>query len=293
MRRVLHIAIGFSLVTGLVWLGQFAIDDRSERRMLLAVNPAETRPLLDAAVLLLTDFSIPTVGVVLAAWLLGYAAWARGVAEGAALRRAFLLAGALVGVAVAAVLTPGYEQRVVPWLVIPFAVGAFGLAGASFSAPAPQLRRAARLIGVMLLCVALTEAAMELIDTFSGGRLRPLHSQNTHWNGALRILEDEKVQYGTSYVSGHAAGLFALLTPLFWTTRRPGIRVALLLWGTAHAWSRVYVAAHYPYCVLMGSLLGIGIASWVVWSLAPTRRETPRAQPTTAEAAGAAVPSGS
>ena len=76
-------------------------------------------------------------------------------------------------------------------------------------------------------------------------------------------------------MSGHATALFAVLTPVFWRTRDRGLRAALLSWATVHAATRLYLAAHFPFGVWMGSLLGIALGTLATRLLVRTRPGAP------------------
>jgi len=73
----------------------------------------------------------------------------------------------------------------------------------------------------------------------------------------LRLLPDEITRSHYSYVSGHSSSFFALITPLMLYSKKKGIKIGLFLWAAYHSFTRVYVAAHFPFCALMGSLTGL------------------------------------
>jgi membrane-associated phospholipid phosphatase len=41
------------------------------------------------------------------------------------------------------------------------------------------------------------------------------------------------------------------------------VKIALLAWALIHAYSRVYLAAHFPYCSLIGAALGFLMATLI------------------------------
>ncbi len=133
---------------------------------------------------------------------------------------------------------------------------------------------ASRAFWLTVVSIVLVEISPHFLGPLVVQRPRPLAKPNAAWNAALHIVEDEYVRHGTSYVSGHAAALFAMLTPFMWVVRRPSLKVILFSWAALHALSRVYVAAHYPYCAAMGSFLGFAIATLVVWTAAAGEKKT-------------------
>jgi membrane-associated phospholipid phosphatase len=70
------------------------------------------------------------------------------------------------------------------------------------------------------------------------------------------VRQDEIVRGGYSYYSGHSSGLFAAVTPMIWAVKNPKLKLFFFGWATLHAFSRIYLAAHYPFCVLIGSIAG-------------------------------------
>ena len=79
----------------------------------------------------------------------------------------------------------------------------------------------------------------------------------------VRIVADEVVQGGHSYVSGHASAFFAMITPMVYFVSKKQIKMGLLIWATVHAFSRIYLTAHFPYDSMMGGLLGFCMATLV------------------------------
>jgi undecaprenyl-diphosphatase len=81
-----------------------------------------------------------------------------------------------------------------------------------------------------------------------------------------------------SFPSGHATTSFACATVL--ALMLPRLAVPLLVLAAAVAWSRVYVAVHYPLDVLAGAVLGAAIGLLVprfLPRLAAARRRSARA----------------
>ena len=259
--------MGTLLICLLVWAGSFLFNDGIDRSLLLAVNGSSRTPGLDGFMILVTDFSVPYVATVLSLWGLGAEALERGWVSARSLQLSLRVLGCLIALALAAWLVPTYTHRAAPAIAALLVVAGLWWAGGTYqSLPKETLAKLRRTFWLTVVSIVLVEIALHFLGPLVVQRPRPLAKPNASWNAALHIVEDEYVRHGTSYVSGHAAALFAMLTPLMWAVRRPVLKVALFSWAALHALSRVYVAAHYPYCALMGSFLGFSIATLVVWT---------------------------
>lgn len=271
--RILWLVGGYVAIVAATVAASTLVDDALDRAVLLAVNPDAYVPVLDEAVVLVTDFSERILGVVLLSWLGGYLAYGHKPERRRLVARAIKAEAVLLGVlAASGALWGGYELEVV-FVPCGAALGAalWGAARSFERCDDDALRRFARVVGLVALSSLLTSAIAEGLVKQLVARPRPLADVNAGWNHAVRLLPDEVVRVGHSYASGHAAGLFALVTPLVWAARRAPVKAALLLWALLHAATRVYVAAHYPACALAGSFMGFAVGSLVFFSLGPAR----------------------
>jgi membrane-associated phospholipid phosphatase len=68
-----------------------------------------------------------------------------------------------------------------------------------------------------------------------------------------------------SFPSGHSTSIFALATTLALLEKNKKANVAYLLVAVAVGYSRIYLGQHFLGDVLMGSLIGMGVAVGVNW----------------------------
>jgi membrane-associated phospholipid phosphatase len=113
----------------------------------------------------------------------------------------------------------------------------------------------------LVLATGLADFTSSTLVKKNVQRLRPCNDPE------VRELVVQRVSCGSGYsfTSSHAANHFAAAIFLSLTlgTWIPRVRVPLLVWAGAIAYSQVYVGVHYPGDVLGGALLGAGIGWWV------------------------------
>ena len=104
------------------------------------------------------------------------------------------------------------------------------------------------LLGCVLALMAITKAWV--------ARLRP--NQESELREYIRILKDSE---SFSFFSGHAATSFAITTivVLFLRRKTPWIWLSFL-WPIIFSFSRIYVGVHYPFDIVTGLLVGVGLA---------------------------------
>ncbi len=268
MRAWLRLLAGVAALTGAAFGLRFLLDETAERPWLLAANPDAAPVALDAFVVGLTDFSMPAFAVLFVVWALGYQLTARGWVAPRLLRAVYPAIGLVVGGVCCVRLLEKYALDSPVYGLAAVSVLGFAAVSQSFGRlDADTQARLWRAFLWTLVAIALTQIAVKLLVEGAPYRVRPLHRDNEAWNHLLRRLADEDPKRGTGYPSGHAASLFALLTPLFWSLRHAGRRALLLAWATLHSATRLYVGAHYPSDALVGSVLGFGTGTLVAFLL--------------------------
>lgn len=259
--KLVSFAVALVFLTATLWLAAQFWNDAWDRRWLLWFNPDNRMPLLDALVLVVTKVTMPLALILLLLWLAGYGLEHRRLVSRPTLTWVLRAIGLMLAVGLAS--SPyWYRDRDMVYvyyagaLLIPIAMEI--VVCSLMRSDRATLERLQRILLTAVAAVVLTYLVRNAIAHGLAPRHRPLSDINADWNGALRRIGDEEVRRGSSYVSGHASTVFALVTVLVWYVRVRAVQASLVLWALLMAYSRVYVAAHYPYCVIMGAALGVG-----------------------------------
>jgi membrane-associated phospholipid phosphatase len=267
-KGALRILAGFLLICLIGVASSYVTPDALDRRWLLAINPDAPRPLLDGLMVAVTDYSIPYVAILLACCGIGAEARLRGRIAAPRLLPVFAVLG--VALAAFAFLAFGakYAEQRVPIAMTPLIAGGFLFAGASLARfDAAALARVRRCFWLALIAVLLAELAIKLVVDLGPGRARPISHANAGWNAALRLIPDEHVRGHTSYPSGHAGAISALLAPIVWIARSRALRFGAIALAAACVYSRVYLAAHFPSDAFAGAAIGASLGTLVTLTL--------------------------
>jgi undecaprenyl-diphosphatase len=276
---------GWAALTYGTYLVAQILDDGLDWRILLRLNPTDYVPVVDELLLCLTDFAYGALGLALIGWAVAYAlSGGRGRGTPESRRRAargLRIAGVICALIAASAWFWGeYDRRIVFFPLALMLLGLFLVAAEVMTRCGERrLRLLGRVFWLSILSVFLVHLAAQEILKPLVARPRPLSNFYAPLNFSLYGRKDEYVVESYSYVSSHSATFFAMITPLLWYVARPSIRLVLLGWGIVLAYSRVYLAAHFPSCSLMGAVLGASVAALVIWALGPSRLEGGCAEP--------------
>ncbi len=270
--RIAALTLGFAACYGIVYaagLWVVPVVDGLDKAILAAINPDAYLPVVDEFFRALTDYTNPVLIVSFFAWIVAYGLY-RILPAYKSIFSGLLAATAVVmaGLAAFGKLWPNSAYRGVNVLeVAAFLVSLGVMAYVFHKMNHEQMRRFGRLFWLMLLSVYLTDfrATQPIKDSIA--RPRPFNDANKPWNEQVRSIPDEHLTGANSFPSGHTSGTFSAITPLFWYVCSRKGRAALLGWGALQGLSRVYTAAHFPFCVLMGGLLGFAVGTLVFFTL--------------------------
>ena len=105
---------------------------------------------------------------------------------------------------------------------------------------------------MLLVTVLITNITKEIV-----ARPRPLNTPELV--PYLRIILS---QDGYSFFSGHTSNSFAICTFLYLVfRRRMKFAFWVFLWAIPYAYSRMYLAVHFPTDIIIGFLVGITTAT--------------------------------
>lgn len=95
-----------------------------------------------------------------------------------------------------------------------------------------------------------------------------------NWHRPAKLLQGQffyvlvnPVPYHNSFPSGHSISVMSTATILSFVFRKPVFQVLIAIIGCSAAYTRIYVGAHFPADVAMGSFLGCVISTIIFYSL--------------------------
>lgn len=278
--RLLALCAGVAALSGVVYAaGRWLVPltGRADKAILAWLNPDSYVPGVDQFMRAATDYSNFIIAAPLISWMVAYGLY-RLLPRFKPVFTGVLVVEAVVVAVLAALgkVWPNETYVGANVLLVVFCLLAFGGAALAFHRMEHDgMRRFALVFWLVLASALVTHfAATERIK--SGiARPRPLNDAHKPWNEQVRIIPDETLRGASSYPSGHTSGTFALLAPLFWYVRRRGARAGLLGWSALQGVTRVYTAAHFPFDVFMGGVLGFGVGTLVFFTLGGPRLRAP------------------
>lgn len=267
----------FIVVYGLtLFMGRF-VNASWDIHLLLLLNPDAYIPILDEWVILETDFGGYFIGIMLISWQIGYYCCRTRPAAQERARKIFYGLGvvfALWHVCGLFIQKKGifwWSEYEYPIVFVPLAIAflaGFSLAGNLFVwLEEEDQHKLAHAFWLTLLALFFVNIIGEDSIKALVERHRPLHSTYEAWNGQIRILPDEVVRGSYSYISGHTSSFFAQIMIYFWLFKSLRVRCFLMGWACFHGFTRIYTAAHFPYCVLMAVIFAVVTTSAVYYFL--------------------------
>lgn len=262
----LYLIVGFIAITSIVYVFSFLINDRIDWTILFFLNPDSYIPFIDELMVLITDYSMFGFGLVFVSWEIAYLVSRHTQRAKENAGKVLKIIGMIIAVITcSAYFWAGYAHPIIFFPLAVFSLGAFKfIANTMTGYSEKKLEQINRLFWITLLATILTELAAEQIIKKVVARSRPLSDAYAAFNSQIRQVPDETVSSGYSYVAAHASIFFAMITPLIWFVKNKYVMIGLILWASIHAFTRVYLAAHFPYCALMGSALGFAMATLVI-----------------------------
>ena len=261
----LYLILGFIAITSIFYACSFLTNSEIEWQILLFLNPLSSVPGLDGLMILITDFSIFGFGIAFFSWEIAYQASKRSSEAKKTAEQVLKIIGMFFSViTISAYSWAGYTHSAI---FIPLGLlifSAYWFIGNTMTQYSEKkLQGIDRLFWITLSATVLTELAAECFIKDWVGRPRPLSHIYGAYHEGLRIVADEVVQGGHSYVSGHSSAFFAMITPMMYFVDKKQIKMGLMIWASVHAFSRIYLAAHFPYDSMMGGILGFSMATLV------------------------------
>jgi undecaprenyl-diphosphatase len=117
---------------------------------------------------------------------------------------------------------------------------------------------------LVFIAVTITLSDQTSVHLFKNvfQRLRPCHQEELL--DKLRLIAGCGGKYG--FVSSHAANSFSVATFVNLLFKKRWVTVIMVLWAVLIGYSRIYLAAHFPFDVVAGAILGV-VAGYIVFSL--------------------------
>jgi undecaprenyl-diphosphatase len=261
-----YLVFGFIALTTITYAFSFFINDEIDWRILMFLNPDSPILLLDDLMILITDFSMFGFGLFFLVWVISYQTSKATQKTKENVERFLKIIGIIfLLLSSSAYFWAGYEHRIIFFPLALLFFGVFWFIGNRVNQyEKEKLEQINRLFWITLLATLLTELSAEMIIKNMVARPRPLSDAYLAYNQGIRMVADEIVRGGYSYVAGHSSVFFAMITPLMLFVSRKWVKAGLFIWAMVHAFTRVYLAAHFPFCSLMGAALGFSMATLVV-----------------------------
>ncbi|NLV45772.1 MAG: phosphatase PAP2 family protein [Candidatus Hydrogenedentes bacterium] len=253
-----------------LFFGRF-VDAAWDINLLLFLNPDAYIPVLDELIIMQTDFALLYLVVIPLAWVIGYYITRNRPTGQKRARRVLHVLGIVFAVWYGMgmfVHDKGifyWSEYEYPMVFLPLALillTGFYFAGNLYLwLDDENQAKLAHAFWLTLLALFFVNALGE--DTIKEwiGRPRPLNDANAAWNGGIRQLNDEIVRGSYSYISGHTSSFWAQTIIYFMLIKSWKFRAPLLLLGCFHGFTRIYTAAHFPYCVIMATFFGITVTA--------------------------------
>lgn len=113
-------------------------------------------------------------------------------------------------------------------------------------------------------CVLLSGIFSDVIVKPMTARIRPINDPLIMYS---LTLVDGVSQSGYSFFSSHAANTFSIAVFFSLLVRSTLMSVTLFTWSLLNAWTRLYLAVHYPSDVVVGILWGavVGVLVYFVF----------------------------
>ncbi len=238
-----------------------------DRDLLLLLNPNEYIIIVDELMVLITDFSLFFGGLAMIWALIAFSIIHKKPDKKNEVHKANLILGAIVSMVFLVLSITnawGRAYNTSTYILAPLMMLLFLYLGHIIQTRSvEELQNYRSILFVITLAALINVILVDGLIKHTVMRPRPLEDPNADWNTALRAVADEIVKSGMSFPSGHSSGLFVILTPLMYYSDKRHKKVLLFFAAIIHAFSRVYLAAHFPLDIIFGSLSGFLIASIV------------------------------